>query len=157
MPVMVHASLVRAPLEKVYAFHTDTRNLEAIQPPGFHITSLEMPDQVLPGSEIRLVNSCFGLSQEWWVKIEAMQPPHGTPRRACVIDLVLKGPFPYFRHRHEFVEEARGTLLTDVVDFEAPGGVLRWLLVPGVWLAFKGVFAYRHVATRWRLEQARIA
>jgi ligand-binding SRPBCC domain-containing protein len=152
MAVLVHSSVARASVEAVYAFHEDPRNLEAIQPPGFHLVQLELPESIEEGTEFELINSCFGFRQRWRVKIDSKMPPHGQPRRARIIDEVVRGPFPYFRHRHEFVEQPSGTRLTDVIDFDPPGGPVAWLVLPGAWLVLKAVFAYRHLATRWRLE-----
>lgn len=153
MAVLIHSSLVRAPLETLHAFHLDPRNLEAIQPPGFHVVRLDLPDEFVPGAEIGLRTSCLGLRQEWRVRLEEITPPHGEPARARLVDRALRSPFRYFRHRHEYVQEPRGTRLTDVVDFDPPlGGLLGWLLLPGVWITLKALFTYRHLATRWKLE-----
>jgi ligand-binding SRPBCC domain-containing protein len=158
MAVLVHSSRVQAPLEAVFSFHLDPANLAKIQPPGFGLKRVEPAGPVSAGRELMLDTSVFGLRQRWEVCVEAVIEPHGDPPRAALIDQARRGPFPYFRHRHEFFAEREGTRMQDVVDFDPPGGHwLGLLLLPGAWLVMKALFHFRHRRTRALLEQAACA
>jgi ligand-binding SRPBCC domain-containing protein len=153
MAVLVHSSLVRAPLDAVFAFHLDPANLAKIQPPGFGLKRVEPSGPVRAGNGLVLDTQVLGWPQRWEVWIEGVIEPRGDPPRAAVIDAARRGPFPYFRHRHEFFAERGGTRMRDVVDFDPPGG--RWvglLLLPGSWLVMKALFHFRHRRTRALLE-----
>jgi len=152
MAVLVHSSRIQAPLEAVFEFHLDPANLARIQPPGFGVRKLEVPVRIESGAEIRLAAAAFGWVQAWHVQVEAVLPPHGEPRRAALIDRALASPFPYFRHRHEFMEEGGGTWMRDVVDFDPPGGRIGAWFWPGAWLVMKVMFTWRHRRTRRLLE-----
>jgi ligand-binding SRPBCC domain-containing protein len=48
------------------------------------------------------------------------------------VDEQVRGPFRSWRHEHLFAAHEQGTLMTDVVDFEAPAGVIGWLVAATV-------------------------
>lgn len=51
--------------------------------------------------------------------ITAMQPPHFFE------DKMLHGDFKYFKHQHHFNEQNNNsTLMTDILDFKSPYGLL---------------------------------
>jgi len=56
----------------------------------------------------------FGVPFGWRTLIERWEPPHGF------VDRQLRGPYALWRHRHEFREVPRGTLMTDIVDYALP-------------------------------------
>jgi len=152
MPVFHLSTLVPAPLAGVYAFHTDTRNLARLQPPGFRLARLELPPVFEAGAVVSLAVSLLGITQNWKVCLEEMTPPHGHPPRARVVDRAVESPFGFWSHQHLFVEAEGGVKMTDVVDFDPPGGRAGWLLLPGCYLALYLMFRFRHAATRriWR-------
>jgi ligand-binding SRPBCC domain-containing protein len=58
----------------------------------------------------------FGVRQRFTSKITAFDPPRYFQ------DSMVRGAFKRFIHDHIFVEEGGSTLVTDRVDFAAPGG-----------------------------------
>lgn len=60
----------------------------------------------------------FGIPFTMTSRIEELDSPHSF------VDAQLKGPFAFFRHRHEFSAEGTGSLMRDEVEFRAPLGVL---------------------------------
>lgn len=148
MPVFQLSTHVPGPLAEVYAFHTDTRNLARLQPPGFSLARLELPPVIGPGAVISLAVRFLGITQHWKVCLDELTPPHGRPARARVVDRALESPFGFWSHRHVFVEEEGGVEMTDVVDFDPPGGAAGWLLLPGCYLVLYLMFRFRHAATR---------
>lgn len=148
MPVFVFSSVVAAPLEGIYAFHTDPRNLEHVQPPGFRLSRLDMEGEPRPGATALIVVRVMGIRQRWRVLLESWSPPHGKPLRARVVDRALESPFGFWRHQHVFEQVDGGVRMTDVVDFEPPGGAWGWVLLPGCWITLAALFRFRHAATR---------
>lgn len=55
---------------------------------------------------------------DWQSRIE-----NGDPARRFV-DIQIKGPYSYWRHAHEFIPMANGTLMRDIVHYRLPLG---WL------------------------------
>ncbi|MGK3708985.1 SRPBCC family protein [Arthrobacter sp. IK3] len=60
----------------------------------------------------------FGVPLRMTSRITAMEVPD------FFVDEQVRGPFRRFRHRHEFTEDAAGTVMVDRIEFEAPFGPL---------------------------------
>lgn len=154
------STLVRAPFEAVWEFHTSVEGLVAITPDwlGLTVESVVGPDgdvrsdRLIEGGEVRLVMRPFGLG-----------PPRSMSARvthlnrsddvAEIRDEMLDGPFPRWRHIHRFEAVPAGTRMTDRVAYALPLGPVR-ALSGLAWPAFAALFAYRHRATRRLLEAA---
>jgi ligand-binding SRPBCC domain-containing protein len=64
----------------------------------------------------------FGIRQRFTSKITAFDPPRYFQ------DSMVRGAFKRFVHDHIFEEEGDATVVTDRVEFEAPGGPMGRLL-----------------------------
>jgi len=151
MPVFHSRFSVRAPIEAVYQFHRDARNLPQVQPPYPKVLSLRCPDLLNAGDVVELELGPFP-RQTWKALVEELHPPHGNPPRALMIDSAIEGPFPYFRHRHVYIAEGGSTRIEDTIDFDPPFGKAGWLLLPGIHLVLEAMFLYRRIQTRRLLE-----
>lgn len=60
----------------------------------------------------------FGVPLQMTSRITEMEAPD------YFIDEQVKGPFRWFRHIHEFSQDAQGTTMVDRIDFTAPFGPL---------------------------------
>jgi ligand-binding SRPBCC domain-containing protein len=130
---------VSFPLERVFLFFANPRNLARIMPPasGTRISHLKlvMPPPH-PSGELEETTNLAGVSTEIHTSFRFLPP---LPFRATWITLITefewnhhfadiqsKGPFRRWRHRHEFDEEVRtgvnGTLVRDIIDYEAGFG-----------------------------------
>jgi ligand-binding SRPBCC domain-containing protein len=112
---------VAAPIGDVFAFHLDPRNAARIAPRGQRVLSVEAPEAVQRGDEIRLAvrQRPWPFAQHWLVRIELVDEP------IAVIDVALAGPFRSWRHEHLFTFAGeRRTLLTDRVTYQLPYGAL---------------------------------
>lgn len=138
---------IDAPLEKVFAFHTDTENLKAITPPGITVKILRMDRPVAEGSRIDLEITQLGVTTPWHLHISRFVP--GSEIEDTALDV---GPFVSWRHHRSFAQEAGGTRMTDRVTFAPKGGIFGWLLLPGIYLFLARMFAFRHRWTRRLLE-----
>jgi ligand-binding SRPBCC domain-containing protein len=117
LPQITVSTEVGAPIGVVFAFHLDPRNAARISPRGTTVLSVEAPDQVREGDEVRLSVRQFPspFVQRWRVRIERVEEP------VAVVDVALAGPFPVWRHEHLFAVAGEGrTLLTDRVTYELP-------------------------------------
>lgn len=138
---VLHASaMVRRPLDEVFPFFSDARNLEQITPDdmGFRVLTpgpLEMRVGLLIDYRVK----AFGLPMRWRSEITRWEP------RECFVDVQRKGPFRYWEHLHTFEEVSLdgepGVRLGDEVHYAVPGGSLvHRLLVRGL---NERVFRYR--------------
>lgn len=121
MPQITVSTEVGAPIGVVFAFHLDPRNAARISPRGTKVVSVEAPEQVRQGDEVRLAVRQFPspFVQRWRVRIERVDEP------VAVVDVALDGPFPVWRHEHLLAVAGEGrTLLTDHITYELPLGAL---------------------------------
>ncbi len=114
--------------------------------------SVEGTFPLVLGSEVRLRARQLPLpqAQTWLVRVVALEEP------TLIVDELLSGPFPAWRHEHRFAELPGGrTQLTDHVEYRLPGGALGRvadaLLVRRILLA---TFRSRQARTRAVLESA---
>lgn len=153
--VFEHASNLRASARAVFEFHLQPKNIARVNPPWVKVLSLEGPERLTPGATLRLKAASFGVPQIWEVKVVAVENFSGTPARASILDEAVKGPFPFWRHLHEFWQAPDGTTgLVDRIEFLPPGGSAGVVLVPGIKLMLKKMFQARHEATKRIFEKA---
>ena len=147
--VFEHASNLKTGARKVFEFHLQPKNIARVNPPWVKVLSLEAPERLTPGATLRLKASSFGVPQIWEVKVVAVENFSGTPAKASILDEAVKGPFPFWRHLHEFWQAPDGTTgLVDRIEFLPPGGSAGVVLIPGIRLMLKKMFEARHEATK---------
>ena len=158
MAVFERSSLIRAPLDDVWAFHSTVEGLTTITPDWFRLRVESVagpdgepdPDSLVEGSEVSLSIRPLGLGprQSWTSTITRRERADG---HAEFTDEMADGPFRRWRHTHRFAAVDGGTRLTDRVEYELPLGPaapLSW----GAWPGFAAIFAGRHRATKRALE-----
>lgn len=153
---------VPAPLEKVFHFFSDPRNLSIISPPssGAKLKSLRLISPNLPGipgvermaaegSEIEIsfrLLPYFPLRGSWTARIIEFE----WLKRFR--DIQLSGPFKHFDHTHSFASVVRdgivGTQIRDRVvydmGFGVAGRIANTLIVRAI---LNQMFTYRQAAT----------
>jgi len=130
---------IERPVEEVFAFFADARNLERITPPWLRFEILgDPPSELRAGTEIDYRLRLRGIPLRWRSRITAWQPPHRF------VDEQARGPYRLWRHEHLFERDGSATLATDHVEYAAIGGSLvrRFLIAPDL----ERVFAYRRRA-----------
>ena len=70
------------------------------------------------GAEVTWLARLFGLPLTMTSRVVAADPPNSF------VDEQVRGPFARFRHEHRFSKEGDGTLMVDLVSFDAPLGPL---------------------------------
>ena len=107
------------PIDDVFAFFAEARNLEAITPPwiGFKILSMSTPT-IEQGTLIRYRIRLHGIPMYWQTEISAWNPPHNF------VDDQKKGPYKRWHHTHTFEAHGNRTKVIDDVEYALPFGVL---------------------------------
>jgi len=131
-----------SPLEQVFPFFAEAKNLETITPPlvNFKIIGMSTPT-IQKGSLIDYSLKIHGVPVKWRTDITTWDPPREF------VDEQLKGPYSKWHHTHSFEKLGRGTLMRDRVLYRVPLGFLGALTTG--WLVRKDVeeiFSFRRRA-----------
>jgi len=111
--------VVPRPLDEVFAFFGDARNLERLTPAFLNFTILTpQPIEMRPGALIDYRISLRGLPLTWTSEITEWHPPF------AFVDQQRRGPYRKWIHRHTFTEVPGGTRVSDDVEYEVLGGAL---------------------------------
>ncbi len=107
--------ILSAPLDRVFEFFTDARNLETITPPFLRFRILTpSPVEMHEGAFIRYRLMLHGIRMEWLTRIDEWNPGRSF------VDRQLRGPYALWVHRHTFEPHPRGTRVHDRVDYALP-------------------------------------
>ena len=141
---LVRTTLLPGRLDDVFGFFRDPRNLERLTPPwlAFRITSTS-DDIVRAGTRIRYRLRLHGIPLSWESRIsEYVDNSHFA-------DEQVTGPYAQWYHTHSFVATDAGVMMTDVVKYRMPFGILgrlaHWLVVRH---QLRSIFDYRTAAIR---------
>ncbi len=134
------------PLDAVFAFFADARNLAILTPPWLKFSILTpAPIEMKTGALIDYRLRLRGIPIRWQSEITAWEPPHRF------VDEQRRGPCRCWIHEHTFVERDGGTLARDRVQYAVPGGsLINYLFVAR---DLKRVFAFRQESLRRIFEQ----
>jgi uncharacterized protein len=125
--------------EQIWPFFCDEGNLEELTPGFLNFEVLgKSTREIGEGTLIDYRLKLNGIPMSWQSRIENWEPSRGF------VDTQVKGPYSYWRHAHEFIPLANGTLMRDVVRYRLPLG---WLgsVVAGWKVASQvdRIFSYR--------------
>lgn len=105
--------------EELWPFFCDEANLEELTPEFLNFKVLgKSTREIGEGTLIDYRLKLNGIPMGWQSRIENWEPA----RR--FVDTQVKGPYSSWRHAHEFIPMANGTLMRDVVRYRLPLG---WL------------------------------
>ncbi len=117
-------------MDKAWDFFSSPHNLSAITPPemDFVILSQLNGEEIYEGMKIDYtVKPLFGIPVRWQTEICKVK------KLSFFTDRQTKGPYKVWEHSHTFIEKDNGVLMTDVVNYKLPFGLLgrfaEWLLV----------------------------
>jgi ligand-binding SRPBCC domain-containing protein len=129
---------IAKPVEEIFPFFSDPKNLEKITPPWlkFAIHSQSTESAAL-GTLIEYRLKMRGLPMRWKSEITEWE------RNVRFADKQLIGPYKSWYHVHTFTPKDGGTLMVDHVKFELPFGILGKIAVPLVKSDLRKIFSYR--------------
>ena len=112
----VRRQVLPRPIDEVFEFFSDGRNLAAITPPwlGFRIVSA--PAELERGALIRYRLRLKGVPVRWLTEITDWQPPRSFT------DVQLAGPYRIWEHTHRLAPLGGETEMYDHVLYLVPGG-----------------------------------
>lgn len=148
-PIRFHyESTFAAPVSRLWEFYMAPDALVRLTPPlsGFRVVD---PGQgVMDGS---LLEATVG----WWPARARWRAVHaGVRREESFVDIALESPFRYWVHLHQFGSAGEDhSRLTDVIWFVPPRGVPRWAGRLFASTVLRGMFWWRHRATRLGLSR----
>lgn len=138
-----YSCVLDASQEAVCNFHTDTHNLPLITPPWIDVTIVHMDTPMVENSHVILDIKRYGLTTRWNMQIEKLSCPD------TVIDLMISGPFAFFRHERRFIGLGEDqTRMDETLSFCLPLGWIGNLIAPLIKKDMDTMFAYRHNATQ---------
>ena len=149
--VLEREQLVPRPLDEVFAFFAQARNLERITPPWlrFEVLTPE-PIAMAPGTLIDYRLRLRGIPLRWRSRIEEWEDGR------AFADRQLRGPYRLWHHRHEFVACGAGTVVRDRVRYALPLGRLGSLAHAAfVRRDLERIFDHRRAAVRRLLDERR--
>lgn len=135
---------VPRPLHEVFEFFSDARNLELLTPGWLRFQILTpSPILIAPGTRIQYRLKWHGVPLRWTTEITKWDPPYAFE------DFQLSGPYRLWHHFHNFESSGNGTLMTDVVNYELPLGVIgRLTHAVAVRKNVEQIFDFRHAQIR---------
>ena len=137
--ILERDTTVDAPLEKVFEFFSDPRNLGKITPPAMGFQIVSAPDRALAeGDRIEYRIKVLGLPLRWVTLITTWR------QNESFSDLQEKGPYRRWLHTHTFRASGGKVQMHDRVEYELPLG---WLgqLAAGWFIRrqLQAIFDYR--------------
>lgn len=139
---------VDAPIDEVFAFFSEARNLEAITPELLHFTIVRAPAAMGRGAQIEYKLRLRGLNVGWKTMIARWDPPH------AFVDVQLHGPYAFWQHTHTLTPVDGRIRLNDEVLYALPLAPLSRLAEPLVRHDVAKIFAYRAATIAERFRRA---
>jgi ligand-binding SRPBCC domain-containing protein len=133
---------------EAFAWHERPGALETLTPPWENIRLVSMSDGIRSGSRVtvraRVGIAGFGVWTTWEME------HYGYLAGVEFNDRMLRGPFPLWEHRHQFVDNDDGTCsMTDTIHYKLPFGLAgRWVAGWFTRRKLEKLFAWRHAVTR---------
>jgi ligand-binding SRPBCC domain-containing protein len=138
MPHFEALTLLSHPTARVFDFLSVPANLVEVTPPELNMRLVEAPERLYLGAQIVLQARYWGFSQRLVSEVTAFEP------NRLLVDEQREGPFRKWIHTHRLESVPEGTRLAESVEFEAPGGMLGWMLnAETVLHELEEMFAYR--------------
>ena len=125
-----------APIEEVWPFFSNARNLERLTPAFLKfVVMTPEPIEMRVGTLIDYKLRLRGVPVRWQSEITVWEPPYRFT------DEQRRGPYRSWHHEHRFESDGEGTIASDLVRYDHVGSRLaNWLLVGR---DVRNIFAYR--------------
>lgn len=113
--------LLNTDIDTIWDFASSPKNLKEITPDYmlFNITSEGLPEKMYPGMIITYeVSPLLNIKMKWVTEITQVV------EKKFFIDEQRVGPYSLWHHQHFFEEKDEGVLMTDIVTYKPPFGLL---------------------------------
>lgn len=131
---------IPAPIENVWAYFADPRNLNAITPPDMNFEIRTGGDEPMYEGQLieYRVEFVRGLRSLWLTEITHVRA------NEYFVDEQRVGPYRFWYHEHRFAPAANGVTMNDRVTYSAPFGILGDI-VNALWIRrrLNAIFDYR--------------
>ncbi len=123
MPFYQFTQTQKIPVSKqeLWLFVSNPANLKHITPPemGFDITSQMASDKMYAGMIISyIVKPLLGIPLTWVTEIT------NVVEQSYFVDEQRIGPYALWHHQHKLEEIPGGVLMTDIISYQPPLGIL---------------------------------
>jgi ligand-binding SRPBCC domain-containing protein len=118
---LVKEQFLEANIDEVWDFVSSPKNLKKITPEqmNFIITSNNLASKMYPGMIITYkVSPIFKIPMNWVTEITHMQ------KNKYFVDEQRVGPYKIWHHQHLFEIKDNGVLMTDIISYKLPLGLL---------------------------------
>lgn len=118
---LIKKQYLKTDLDTIWDFVSSPKNLKEITPDYmlFQITSKELKEKMYPGMIISYkVSPLFNIKMNWVTEITQVKDKH------FFIDEQRMGPYKMWHHQHFFEEQDNGVMMTDIVTYIPPFGIL---------------------------------
>jgi ligand-binding SRPBCC domain-containing protein len=123
MPTIILKTLISAPIGQCFDLSRDIDlHVQSMQPSGEQAITGKLSGVINLGESVTWRAKHFGIYFEMTNKITALEYPNSFT------DEMIKGPFKKLHHQHLFKTIGTQTDMTDIFEFEAPLGILGWLV-----------------------------
>jgi len=126
MPHVETSILLTRPPPEVFAFFLRPANLLALAPPDLHLQLVEGPELIQSGARLTWKARRWGISQRIVTEITTLEP------EKLLIEEQREGPLRKFIRTLRFEEAPEGTRLTEMINFEPPGGLIGLVVTAGM-------------------------
>lgn len=112
---------LKSDIDSVWAFISNPANLKKITPDYmmFDIISSDIPDTIYEGMIISyIVAPIAGIKTQWVTEITHIKDGE------YFVDEQRVGPYKMWHHQHFLSKTEKGTLMTDIVSYKPPYGIL---------------------------------
>lgn len=137
---LIRKQFVPTDLETCWDFFSSPKNLKTITPAymGFDVL-VDIPEKMYEGLMIEYkVKPLLGIPMNWITEIKYVHD------HQFFVDEQRKGPYKIWHHEHHFEAVEGGVMMTDIVSYELPLGLLGKIAHPLlVRKKLEEIFAYR--------------
>lgn len=117
--VLRREQIIPAPIDAVFRYFEDPRNLAGITPSWLRFEIVRFSDErVREGSVVEYHIRWLGVRLRWVSRITRWDPPR------AFVDEMERGPYGSWHHTHSFEPAEGGVRMTDVIAYEMPAGPL---------------------------------
>ena len=118
---IIKQQLIKSSIEEVWDFASSPKNLKKITPSymNFTIKSKNTDEKIYPGMIIWYkVSPIFKIPTIWVTEITQVN------KNQYFVDEQRVGPYKIWHHEHHFKVEKDGVLMTDIISYKLPFGIL---------------------------------